>query len=70
MNINHKILTFTKEQIVKGLNKLPTKNVDFFFRMYDHNNKYNKDIDLLLNSLDFKDLNHALNQIENTKKNG
>lgn len=70
MNINSTILEFTKNQIKEGLGRLPQKNVDFFFRMYDHKNNFKAKLKPLLDSLEFDELNNALNQIERTLKNG
>ncbi|OED34245.1 hypothetical protein AB832_07765 [Flavobacteriaceae bacterium (ex Bugula neritina AB1)] len=67
MNINKNILAFAKEQIKEKLKKLPKNNVDFFMRMYNYKNVHNS-IDEVLEHLEFHQINHALNQIENTIK--
>jgi hypothetical protein len=69
MSINNRVLEFTKDEIKKGLNLLPQKNVDFFFRMYDHKGKHKLNLESLLNDLEFNQLNNALNQVEKTISN-
>jgi hypothetical protein len=63
--MNKSMVTFARNEIIRGLGSLPNKCIDIFKRGYSPHNK-EKDITQIVNELPEENLSRVLTQVENT----
>jgi len=65
--MNDQLIQFAKENLKNGLNKLPESNQLLFKRMYSHQN-LDLDINTVVDNMQEKDLDWAMEQVRRTLK--